>query len=172
MMWIVGILAVAVLVAAGIFLIKLKKSVLKELSTLKAPVSQSISLDTSSFTNHIEVISKSINELPESVLRTLTGSANTHKGKLGELIGYLTLKAEYDRIIPLGNIVDFMAIKLPSEGNPGHVDFLDIKTGDSARLNKDQRALKSILTKKLVNFKTIKIDSIDGVPDDESSTDK
>jgi predicted Holliday junction resolvase-like endonuclease len=141
-----------------------------------APVVTPAQIDTSIIASqlreqHIQT-QKRINDMPEDLMKTLIGTLNTHKGKLGELVGYLSLKAEYDRIIPLGNIVDFVGIKFPTESSPGYVDFIDIKTGDAARLNKDQKALRSLLTNKLINFKTIKIDSSEGLPDVGTDTDK
>lgn len=102
-------------------------------------------------------------KIPDFVLQSLTGTANAEKGKLGELIGYLTLKAEYDKIIPLGGIVDFMGIKFPSKDgtSKGHIDFIDIKTGKGARLTPDQRKLKKLLDANSVNFRTIKVDDIE-----------
>lgn len=134
----------------------------------------SVSVDTQPITaqlqQHTSQIKSELEQLPDDILRTLTGSANTHKGKLGELIGYITLKAEYDKIIPLGTIVDFMAIRFGTESQQGTVDFLDIKTGDNARLNKDQRALKNLIAEKKIRFRTIKIDTIDGMPDDGATS--
>src|SRR5688572_18808762 len=65
---------------------------------------------------------KALEEVPRQVLQTIQSSTNTYKGHLGELMGYISLRAQYDRIIPLGNIVDFMCIKLPKDGNPGQID--------------------------------------------------
>lgn len=83
--------------------------------------------------------------LPSVVLNTLQGSANTTAGKLGELVRLLQLQATYDRIIPVGDIVDFIAIKLPKGNDPGAVHFVEIKTGKRAVLNPDQRKLKESL---------------------------
>jgi predicted Holliday junction resolvase-like endonuclease len=148
---------------------------MQSILTLQQEPKVTVNVDTqpifSEFKHYSAQVKQELNALPEDILRSLTGSANTHKGKLGELIGYISLKAEYDKIIPLGSIVDFMCISFPTDTNEGTVDFIDIKTGDSARLNKDQRALKNLITGKKIKFKTIKIDTIDGMPDDGSSTD-
>lgn len=93
-----------------------------------------------------------IKEIPNKVLQSIQSSTNTHKGVLGELIGYLKLHAEYDRIIPLNNIIDFLAIKLPTETEPGMISFIDIKTGKYARLSKDQKLLKKIIEDKNIEF--------------------
>ena len=99
-------------------------------------------------------------ELPEKVLQSVTGSSNTYKGKYGELIGYLSLKAEYDRVVPLGGIVDFIGIKFEDGETVGSVDFIDVKSGKSARLSPDQRKLKKLVDNNKFNFRTIKIDDI------------
>lgn len=106
-------------------------------------------------------LDRQMKALPEQITRSITGTANTHKGKLGELIGYIMMKGSYDRIIPLGNIVDFMAIRFPEEDKPGQVDFIDIKTGKHSRLTPDQRKLKSLLDKKAIGFRTIKVDDVE-----------
>jgi predicted Holliday junction resolvase-like endonuclease len=165
----IGITALLVMAA-------LLVSLLIDLKNLHQKQVLSVNIDTHPITaqlqQHTSEVKSELNTLPEEILRALTGSANTHKGKLGELIGYITLKAEYDKIIPLGTIIDFMCIKFSTPEQEGFVDFLDIKTGDSARLNKDQRALKNLIAAKKIRFKTIKIDSIDGLPDDGSSSDQ
>lgn len=100
-----------------------------------------------------------INALPNKVLQSIQSSVNTRKGALGELIGYIELEATYDRIIPLGNIVDFMCIKFPSEENEGCVDFVDIKTGKSSRLSKEQRLLQQLIKDKKINFVKLKVNT-------------
>lgn len=100
-----------------------------------------------------------ISEIPEKILKSITSSTNTKKGALGELIGYLELKASYDRIIPLGNIVDFVGIKFKTEDKEGCVDFIDIKTGKSARLSRDQKELQLLIENKNINFLKIKVES-------------
>lgn len=97
--------------------------------------------------------------LPNKVLQSITSSSNTHKGSLGELIGYLQLRASYDRIIPLGNIVDFVCIKFPTEDKTGCIDFIDIKTGNRCRLSKDQRALQKLIDDKKINFIKLKVET-------------
>jgi len=97
--------------------------------------------------------------LPNKVLQSITASSNTHKGVLGELIGYISLRAQYDRIIPLGNIVDFVCIRFPTEDDPGCVDFIDVKTGDRCRLSKDQRKLQQLINDKSINFVKLTVDT-------------
>lgn len=113
---------------------------------------------------HVDLSSlkQAIEGLPSKVLHSIQSSTNTKKGALGELIGYIELEAQYDRIIPLGNIVDFMCIKFPDASKQGmssngimregRVDFVDIKTGKSSRLSKEQRMLQQLIKDKKVNF--------------------
>jgi len=108
---------------------------------------------------NLKPLQDAIDGLPNKVLQSITSSSNTHKGALGELIGYLQLHASYDRIIPLGNIVDFVCIKLPSDSSTGHVDFIDIKTGNRCRLSKDQRALQKLIQEKRINFIKLKVET-------------
>lgn len=112
----------------------------------------------------LKPILDTLDELPHKVLQSVQSSANVHKGALGELIGYMKLHAEYDRIIPLNNIVDFICIKLPSKDVEGYIDFVDVKTGDKARLSKDQRALQALIKEKKINFVKLKIQTSTGVP--------
>ncbi len=104
-----------------------------------------------------------LSSLPSDVVISVTNTANTHKGKLGELVGYVSIKGEYDRIIPLGNIVDFIGIKFPTSTTPGRIDFIDIKTGSAARLSREQSQLKKLLVSKAVSFRTVRIDDIEGL---------
>lgn len=110
---------------------------------------------------NLKPIHQQIDEIPNKVLTSITNSTNTHKGALGELIGYLNIRALYDRIIPLGTIVDFVGIKLPTENTEGSVDFIDIKTGNKARLSKDQKALQQLIKDKKINFCQIKVEASD-----------
>ena len=110
-------------------------------------------------TYHNEFNNKIISEIPDKVLKSINSSTNVKKGALGELIGYLELKAKYDRIIPLGNIVDFVGIKFKSADEEGYVDFIDVKTGKSARLSKDQKALQDLIINKNINFIKVKVES-------------
>jgi predicted Holliday junction resolvase-like endonuclease len=107
----------------------------------------------------LKQLERSLDEMPNKMLQTIIGSTNTHKGALGELIGYVQLRASYDRIIPLGNIVDFVAIRFPDGEQPGHIDFIDIKTGEKSRLSKDQRNLQKLIDEKRINFIKLKVET-------------
>jgi hypothetical protein len=116
----------------------------------------------------LDAVHRALDAVPNKVLQAVISSSNNLKGNLGELIGYLKLHAAYDRIIPLGNIVDFICIKLPKNGQEGCIDFVDIKTGGSAKLSKDQTQLKKLIEEKKINFVKLKVET--SVPEDESST--
>ena len=99
----------------------------------------------------LDHVYRMIDQVPNKVLQSIISSNNNLKGNLGEMMGYLKLKAEYDRVIPLGNITDFICISFPKEGRDGHIDFIDCKT-DKARLSKDQLALRKLIQEKKINF--------------------
>lgn len=105
-------------------------------------------------------IHKALEAVPHKVLTTIISSSNNLKGNLGELMAFLKLNADYDRIIPLGNIVDFICIKLPKDGKEGHIDFVDIKTGNSAKLSRDQVGLKRLIEEKKIKFIKYKIEAV------------
>jgi hypothetical protein len=108
-------------------------------------------------TVNLRPLETAIQEIPGKVLQSIQSSANTHKGALGELVGYTKLHSMYDRIVPLGNIVDFMCIKFPEGDDPGRVDFVDVKTGAGSRLSKDQRQLQKIIQDRHINFIKLKV---------------
>ena len=124
------------------------------------PIHVDTTVDTTEIRRDLQKMKEGI---PEYVVRSLTGVASAQKGRLGELTGYLALRAEYDRIIPLGSIADFIAIKLPTDTDPGYIHFVDVKTGKSARLTSDQRKFRELIEAKQLGFKTIKIDTLDGI---------
>ena len=103
-----------------------------------------------------EALERHIKDIPNKVLQSIQGSSNVHKGALGELIGYIELRASYDRIIPIGNIVDFICIKFPSSETEGAVDFIEVKSG-KARLDKDQKKLQQLIKDKRLNFVTFRV---------------
>lgn len=104
-----------------------------------------------------EGLERKIKDVPNKVLQSIQGSINTHKGAVGELIGYIELRGRYDRIIPLGNIVDFICIRFPTDKEEGTVDFVDVKTGGSSRLNKDQKSLQCLIDEKKIGFIKLKV---------------
>jgi|688.fasta_scaffold657440_1 predicted Holliday junction resolvase-like endonuclease len=103
---------------------------------------------------------KSIQELPVKTLNTIQGSANTTTGKLGELIKFIELQRAYDRIFPVGDIIDFIGIRFPNGDDKGAIDLIEIKTGDKAVLNTDQKKLRDMIasSKDTINFKVVKVE--------------
>jgi predicted Holliday junction resolvase-like endonuclease len=116
-------------------------------------------------------LEQKIQGVPQKVLESITGSVSNQKGKLAELIAYLSLKSSYDRIIPLSNIVDFIVITFPTETDSGKLIFIDIKNGKSARLSDDQKALKKIIESGNVEFLKLNVttDSVLGNADKSES---
>jgi hypothetical protein len=106
---------------------------------------------------NMEPILHAIEALPNKILQSVQSSANGYKGSVGELIGYLKLHAAYDRIIPLNNIVDFICIRFPKGEDPGCIDFIDVKTGEKARLSPDQKMLQKLIKGQHINFIKMKI---------------
>lgn len=97
--------------------------------------------------------------IPQKVLESVTNTTNQQKGKLGELIGYLHLNAQYDRLIVLKDITDFVGIRFPKGDDPGTIDFIDIKNGPYAKLSKEQTMLKKLVEARLVGFHRFKIET-------------
>jgi hypothetical protein len=118
---------------------------------------------------NLKPLQDAIDGLPGKVLQSIVSCTNTHKGALGELIGYVQLHASYDRIIPLGNIVDFICIKFPTKDIEGYIDFVDVKTGDKSRLSNDQRELQKLIQAKKINFIKLKVQTSNN--DDSARTD-
>jgi predicted Holliday junction resolvase-like endonuclease len=98
--------------------------------------------------------------VPARTLNTIQGSANTTTGKLGELIKFIELQRVYDRIFPVGDIIDFIGIRFPSGEDKGAIDLIEIKTGDNATLNQDQKKLRDMITnsKDSINFKVVRVE--------------
>lgn len=97
--------------------------------------------------------------IPGKVLQSVQGSVNANKGVLGELITVLKLRAEYDRIIPVSDIVDFICIKLPNDTHPGSVDFVEVKSGKAKRLTTEQKQLQKLLLDKKVQFVKVEVET-------------
>jgi len=112
---------------------------------------------------NLKPLQDAIDGLPNKVLQSITSSANTHKGALGELIGYTKLHATYDRVIPLSDIADFLCIRFSTTEEDGCMDFIDIKTG-KARLSTEQREMRKLIQEKKVNFIKLSIQTHN--PDD------
>ena len=94
-----------------------------------------------------------VRKLPAQVLHTVQGSISPKKGKLGELIVYTRLLSEYDRLIPLGQPVDFIGVK-----NHRGIDFIEVKTGSSG-LTKEEAEIKRLIEDGKVRFVLQRVES-------------
>lgn len=95
---------------------------------------------------------KGLESLPSRVLQVVQGSINPQKGKMAELLTYAELRYDYDRIIPLGWPIDFIGIK-----NNERIDFIEVKSGHFATLTEEEKHIKNLIARGLVNFRLIKV---------------
>ena len=95
---------------------------------------------------------RKVDTLPMRIMQTIQGSINPQKGKMAELLTYAELRYDYDRIIPLGQPVDFIGIK-----NNDTIDFIEIKSGESFTLTEEEKHIKKLIAAGRVNFRLIKI---------------
>ncbi len=95
---------------------------------------------------------RKVDNLPVRILQTIQGSINPQKGKMAELLTYAELRYDYDRIIPLGQPVDFIGIK-----NNQAIDFIEIKSGEAFVLTDEEKHIKKLIAAGKVNFRMIKI---------------
>jgi hypothetical protein len=93
-----------------------------------------------------------VRKLPVRVLHTVQGSISPKKGKVGELIFYTRLLSEYDRLIPLGQPIDFIGIK-----NRKTIDFIEVKTG-GAGLSKEEAEIKRLIEEGSTRFLLMRTD--------------
>ena len=98
--------------------------------------------------------------MPKKVLHALKSSTSNIRGSVAEHISYLKLSADYDRLIPVGSVIDFIGIKFDSkkESFDGHIDFIDIKTGKS-RLTADQMRVKRLAEGGRTRFIKVKVNT-------------
>lgn len=95
---------------------------------------------------------RQVDGLPTRVLQTIQGSINPQKGKMAELLTYAELRYDYDRIIPLGQPIDFIGIK-----NNQQIDFIEVKSGTSAVLTEEEKHIKNLIAQGRVHFRLIKV---------------
>lgn len=126
---------------------------------------QAPSTDLSPLLKEIAVMANKYNGLedqlktmPHKVLESLRGSASNIRGDLGEYIQLLKLKADYDIIIPIGDIIDYIGIRFDDAENgiEGKVDFIEVKTNNS-RLSHAQKRFRYLVNKNLVGFKQVTV---------------
>ncbi len=103
---------------------------------------------------NINIISlyKGVQDLPAKVLQAVQGSINPQKGRMAELLTYAELRYDYDRIIPLGQPIDFIGIK-----NSDRIDFIEVKSGQFHLLTEEEKHIKNLIAAGRVNFRLIKV---------------
>lgn len=106
----------------------------------------------SDFPQDIIDLYRKVDGLPLRIMQTIQGSINPQKGKMAELLTYAELRYDYDRIIPLGQPIDFIGIK-----NNQTIDFIEIKSGESFVLTEEEKHIKKLVGSGRVNFRLIKI---------------
>lgn len=154
----------AIILLIGLIILVITNGVLHHKAISKRPVvevpvderalSQRVTLN-----NKIIALEKKVDKVPSKVLESITSSANNYKGNLGELIGYMQLTAKYDKLVAWGNVTDFIGIKWATTGDPGTIDFIDIKNGPHAKLTRDQSRLKKIIDEGKIKFIKVRIDT-------------
>ena len=120
-----------------------------------------------------------IDEIPTKVLNAVRGANNKLVGEFGEFAAHLLIRQEYDKVIYLGDVCDFVGFKYPTATTPGRIEFIEIKTGN-AKLSTNQKKLKSLVNginltdskKTNVLFRQIKIDDQVIKPINETETTK
>jgi predicted Holliday junction resolvase-like endonuclease len=119
-----------------------------------------------------EQLKKELAQLPNKLLQALKSSTSNIRGAMAEHISFLKLSSDYDRLIPIGNVVDFIGIKFDTkkESFDGHIDFIDIKTGKS-RLTQDQMKVKRLADGGRTRFVKIKINTDATVPQEPPDED-
>lgn len=95
---------------------------------------------------------RQVDNLPVRILQTIQGSINPQKGRMAELLTYAELRYDYDRIIPLGQPIDFIGIK-----NGERIDFIEVKSGTSHVLTDEEKHIKNLIAAGRVNFRLIKV---------------
>jgi predicted Holliday junction resolvase-like endonuclease len=115
-------------------------------------------------------IQEKIERIPDITISKVVGKTNVDRGAFGEMVSFLRLKAEYDKVIPFHDVVDFIGIRFGKEGKDGAIDFIDIKTG-GARLTREQQALRNLIKEKKVNFLKVHLTIDDCVNKDNTDAD-
>ena len=95
---------------------------------------------------------RGVQDLPTKVLQAIQGSINPQKGRMAELLTYAELRYDYDRIIPLGQPIDFIGIK-----NGDRIDFIEVKSGQTHLLTEEEKQIKNLIAAGRINFRLIKV---------------
>jgi len=94
-----------------------------------------------------------LEDLPQDVMRSITGSLGKRTGKLNELMATFEL-TQYDRLFYLGDPIDFVGIKYDES-----VDFIEVKTS-RFRLTEDERKLRELVEAGRVNYVPLLVERI------------
>lgn len=127
-------------------------SVFDDIKSKIASLESNIKVDVGMLEKKVVSLDKSLAKIPSKTLNTIQGSVNNTSGKLGEMMALLEIQQTYDRIIISNDIVDFIGIRFPKDGDSGCIHFIDVKTGKSASLSSDQRKLRDMFPKELNHF--------------------
>jgi len=116
----------------------------KNLITVREALPENVRKYINELCNELNQFRSELDVLPEKVLRSIQGSIDVRKGKVGELATLMQLLGEYEKIIPLGKPVDFIGIG-------EYIDFIETKTG-SSDLTEDQRKIRDLIRDRKVRF--------------------
>lgn len=117
----------------------------------------------------VSSIKVALAQIPDKTVSKAVGRSSVERGSLGEMIAFLKLKADYDRVLPFHDVVDFIGIRFPRANQEGCIDFIDIKTG-RARLTKEQIALRKMIQENRIGFHKVKL-TVDDLIKRDVSTD-
>lgn len=116
----------------------------------------------------LQPIKSALAQIPDKTVSKAVGRSSVERGSLGEMIAFLKLKADYDRVLPFHDVVDFIGIRFPRANQEGCIDFIDIKTG-RARLTKEQIALRKMIQENRIGFHKVKL-TVDDLIERDTST--
>jgi predicted Holliday junction resolvase-like endonuclease len=116
----------------------------KNLTTTREILPENVRKYINELCNELNQFRSELDVLPEKVLRSIQGSIDVRKGRVGELATLMQLLGEYEKIIPLGRPIDFIGIG-------EYIDFIETKTG-SSDLSEDQRKIRDLIRDRKVRF--------------------
>jgi predicted Holliday junction resolvase-like endonuclease len=116
----------------------------KNLTTTREILPENVRKYINELCNELNQFRSELDVLPEKVLRSIQGSIDVRKGRVGELATLMQLLGEYEKIIPLGKPIDFIGIGK-------YIDFIETKTG-SSDLTEDQRKIRDLIRDRKVRF--------------------
>ena len=116
----------------------------KRLTMVKEDLPDGIRRHINELREYLNEFKGELDVLPRRVLRSVTSSAGQMKGKIGELATLMRLLGEYERLIPLGEPVDFIGIG-------EYIDFVETKTGVSS-LTPEQKKIRDLIVNRKVRF--------------------